>query len=248
MVDQKPQRADPSRRSRQRFARRQWARRWVAWKYVVAGVLVLGLLAGGVYTVYFSSALAIEGVQVSGASTLSDADLRRAADVPTGVPLATVDLDAIELRVRSLAVVKSADVSRQWPHDVRIEVTERVPVAVVDMAGQVRSLDADGVVFGGYQRAPGDLPRVETGADADADALREAAAVVAALPGAVSTIVDHVEVLTVDQITLALRDGREVRWGSAEQGAEKAKVLAVLLEKRWADVYDVSVPGNPTTS
>jgi cell division protein FtsQ len=35
-------------------------------------------------------------------------------------------------------------------------------------------------------------------------------------------------------------------WGSAEDSADKAAVLAVLLEQR-ADEIDVSVPGRPTT-
>jgi cell division protein FtsQ len=37
-----------------------------------------------------------------------------------------------------------------------------------------------------------------------------------------------------------------VMWGSAENSAEKAEVLAVLLE-RDAHEIDVSVPGRPTT-
>jgi hypothetical protein len=37
-----------------------------------------------------------------------------------------------------------------------------------------------------------------------------------------------------------------VMWGSAEQSAEKAAVLAVLLEQAGHEI-DVSVPGRPTT-
>ena len=44
-----------------------------------------------------------------------------------------------------------------------------------------------------------------------------------------------------------LRDGRQVVWGSAEDSAAKAEVLVALL-KEPAKRYDVSVPGQPTTS
>jgi cell division protein FtsQ len=54
-------------------------------------------------------------------------------------------------------------------------------------------------------------------------------------------------VQTVDQISLVLRDGRTVVWGSADESGLKAKVLAVLLRQR-AQTYDVSVPGQPTTA
>ena len=52
---------------------------------------------------------------------------------------------------------------------------------------------------------------------------------------------------TVDQIELVLRDGRTVTWGSAEESEQKAAVLVRLLQQP-ARHYDVSVPGNATTS
>lgn len=236
-------------RTRRRFARRQWARRWLVWRYVVAAVLLVALVGGGIWAVYGSSLLAVEGVEVTGTQTLDADHVRAVAAVPTGEPLARVDLAGIERRVEALAVVKSADVSREWPHQIRIAIQERVAIAVVEIGGQLRGMDASGVVFRDYHQAPPGLPRVVTSAATPPDALREAARVVSALPEDVSTIVDHVEVQTVDEISLVLRDGRTVRWGSAEQSAEKAEVLAALLEARpHVAVYDVSVPANPTTS
>ena len=234
-------------RSRRRFARRQWARRWLAWRYVVAIVLALVLVVGSVWLVFFSSVLAVNGVEVRGTRTLDAAQVRAAAAVPSGEPLARVDLDAIRARVEALAVVRNADVTRQWPDEVLIEVEERVAVAVVTISGQVRGMDKDGVLFREYRTAPAGLPLVQTSTDTRSDALREAAAVVASLPKEIAGRVDHVEVETVDRITLVLRDGRTVMWGSADDSPEKAAVLARLLHQD-ARNYDVSVPGRPTTS
>ncbi|HEU5036002.1 MAG TPA: FtsQ-type POTRA domain-containing protein [Nocardioides sp.] len=239
--------ADPDLRTRRRFARRQWARRWLTWKPVLAVVLAVVLVVGGVWLVYFSSFLAVQGVDVRGASLLSEQQVRQAAAVPDGEALARVDLERVRTRVQALAAVSSADVSREWPDRVRIDVTERVPVAVVEIAGKLRGMDEDGVVFRDYAQAPSDLPRVQTGSDTGSDALREAALVVGSLPADLAAKVDHVEVETVDQITLALRDGRTVRWGSSADSDLKAEVLAALLVARKAQTYDVSVPGNPTT-
>ncbi len=244
-LDMKP---DPDlESSRKRFARRQWARRWLAWRRVAVATLALLLVGGAVYAVYFSSMLAVEGVEVRGTVALTSADIAEAAEVPVGEPLATVDLQAIERKVQSLGAVRSVEVTRQWPHEVLIEIEERVPVAVVRMGDLLRNLDADGVVFGDRRRPPADLPMVETSTDVGNDALREAASVAGALePGFLATV-DHLEVETVDQIRLVLRDGRVVLWGNAEQSGEKAEVLAALLSRE-AQVYDVSVPGSPTTS
>lgn len=231
--------------ARKRFVRRQWARRWLTWRYLLAGVLALAVLVGGAYLVFFSSALSVQGVEVEGTQTLTDEKVREVADVPTGGPLATVDLDRIAYRVRSLAVVKSAEVTRKWPHDVLIEIVERQPVAVVEIGGQLHNLDAEGVVFGSYDRAPKGLPRVRAESGVNTEALAEGAAVVAALPDEIASEVDHAEVVSVDKITLLLRDGRQVMWGSAAQSAEKAEVLAAMLQHD-ARIYDVSVPGQPT--
>ncbi|MCD4534766.1 FtsQ-type POTRA domain-containing protein [Nocardioides sp. cx-169] len=235
-----------AQQTRRRFVRRQWRRRWLVWKYVVSGLALVLLLGGGLYTVYLSDALAVDGVEVTGETTLSDDDVRAVARVPMGEPLARVDLDAIRARLAGLAVVRSVEVSRQWPHEVLIAIEERTAVAVVEIAGSLRGLDRDGVVFGTLAKAPAGLPRVQTSAETSGEALREAALVVAALPEGLAGRVDHVEVRTVDSITLQLQGGREVRWGSSAQSEEKARVLEQLLGQEAEEYYDVSVPGTPT--
>jgi cell division protein FtsQ len=235
-----------ARRTRRRFSRRQWARRWLSLRYVVVLVLAVALVATSVYLVFFSTTLQVKRVEVVGNDLLSDARIREIADVPVGDQLALVDLARADARVGSLAEVKSVDVTRTWPDAVRIAVVERTAVAVVELAGRIRGLDAEGVVFREYKAVPKGMPRIRPGGAAGTDALREAATVVSALPDDLVTRVDHVEVATVDQITLVLRDQRQVLWGSAEESELKAEVVDKLLAAQEASFYDVSVPGNPT--
>ena len=235
-----------SRRTRRRFARRQWARRWLSLRYVLALVAFVALVATSVWLVFFSATLQVKRVDVVGNKLLSDARLREVADVPLGAQLALVDLDRADARIGSLAEIESVDVTRTWPDAVRIQVVERTAVAVVELAGRIRGLDPDGIVFRDYKTVPQGMPRIRPGAAAGTDALKEAATVVSALPEDLVTRVDHVEVATVDQITLVLRDGRQVMWGSAEESELKAQVIDRLLAAEKAQVYDVSVPGNPT--
>jgi len=237
-----------TRRSRRAFARRQWARRWLSWKYVVAAVVLVGLLVGGVWLFLFSAVLAVQTVDVQGESELKPAEVRAVAGLTEGEPLARVDLEDVRTRVQSLALVRSAEVTRQWPDTVVIEVEERVAVAVVEIGGQLRGLDVDGVVFDDYSKQPPELPRVETSTDAGREALREAAAVVSSLPEELASMVDHVEVATVDQVSLVLRDERVVVWGSAEGSDVKAEVTRAALREREGSVYDVSVPGQLTVT
>jgi len=236
-----------TRRSRRRFARRQWRRRWLAWRYLLVLVLVVGVVGGGIYAVWFSKWLAVEEVDVSGAETVRASDIRVRSGIEVGEPLVRVDLASAERRIGALAVVRSVSVTRQWPHGVLVSIEERVPIAVVEIGGRLRGMDADGVVFRDYAKAPPGLPRVETTIGTTSEALKEAADVISALPQELTLIVDHVEVESVDKISLVLKDGREVIWGSAEESATKAEVLATLLATVKAQVYDVSVPSKPTT-
>ena len=242
-----------ARRSRRAFARRQWARRWLRWKPVLAGLVLLGAVVGAVWLVWFSQVLAVTAVRVTGTDDLPSSEVLDAARVVDGTPLVRVDVDSVRSRVQAIADVREVTVTREWPHTVVIAVAEREPVAVVDIGGRLRALDQEGVVFDSYRSAPDDLPRVTTQAGAGREALEEAASVVSALPDDLATRVDHVEVATVDQVSLVMRDSRTVVWGSADDSELKAEVLAAMLADAAApqggdgpaDV-DVSVPGRPS--
>jgi cell division protein FtsQ len=230
--------------ARKRFARRQWARRWLAWRTGLGAVLLLGLVAAVVWLVFFSSVLAVRGVRVLGTDVLAPREVRQAAAVPTGEPLATVDLEAVARRVERLDPVLRVDVSRAWPDRIRVAVTERTAVAVVERGGALRGFDADGVMFRRYPDRPPRMPLVQMGDGASEDALAESAAVIDTLPAGLAGKVEYLRVQSIDTISLQLRDGRTVLWGSAEESAAKSRVLDVLLEQK-AQWYDVSVPGRP---
>lgn len=233
---------------RKRFARRQRARRWSVWRWVLAGALLAGSAAAVVWLVFFSSVLSVADVSVHGNSLVSTESVRRAADVPTGEPLATADLAGVARRVEALPAVHSADVSRAWPDRIRIDVSERHAVAVAERDGVLEGLDASGVLFRSYPSPPSGLPLVRVGPDVKAEAIVEAAKVVTSLPGRLSRRVASVDVATIDAIELRLHDERRIFWGSAEQSDNKAAVLEVLLRTAPdVSVYDVSVPGQPTT-
>lgn len=233
--------------ARKRFARRQWARRWLRWRRVVVGLLLAAVLLTAGWLVFFSSVLAVQGVQVTGTDVLGTTAVRRAALLPTGAPLATVDLDRITARVERLPAVRSVDVSRAWPDRVRIDVIERRAVAVVDPAragGRLRGMDRDGVLFRQFPGRPKGLPMIHTAKGTGTNALAEAARVAGSLPPALARKVAFVQVRTVDTIALQLHSGKTVLWGSADGSGQKARVLAVLLPQH-AAYYDVSVPGQP---
>jgi len=235
---------------RGRFVRR----RLVAWlrshRWQLLALGVLALLAFGAWVLLLSTWLAVRDVRVSGLQHLSVEQVTRAAQVAPDTPLARLDTSAVRERVEAVPGVAEARVERSWPHGVRITVVESTPVAVVLEDGTYSAMDHRGVLFRELSGAPPRLPLVRADSLDDENretALAEVAQVVSSLDPGIARRVDHVELFSVDSIVLALRNGDEVRWGSAESSQRKAEVLAVLLEID-ASVYDVSVPEQPTTS
>jgi cell division protein FtsQ len=243
--------------ARDRFAQRRRRGRVGRWRTALLALGAAALAGGCGWVVLGSDVFDVDDVTVEGTAQLSPAEVERAADVPSGEPLARVDLDAIGARVERLPAVDAVQVVRDWPGTVRVVVTERQAVAGVQEADHYRGLDADGVVFRSYGSAPAGLPLVQSDelpdaepGDGDAsrdDALREVARVVEALPRAIARRVEHVELASLDSIALVLSDGSQVRWGSAEESDLKADVLTTLMSVP-AMTYDVSVPGLPTTT
>jgi cell division protein FtsQ len=231
--------------TRKKFLRRQRARRWLVWRRILLVLLAIAVVAALVWLVFFSSVLSVKGAEVSGVDVLGASEVEQAAAVPLGVPLATVDLTAIEARVEELPAVQSAEASRAWPDHVAIDVTERQAVAVVSWEDQWRGLDDTGVLFRSYPERPQALPLITMSATTPVEALAEAATVIEVLPSTILGRVDHLDVESIDRISLVLKDGATVTWGSADQSDDKAAVLAILL-KQDARVYDVTAPGRPT--
>ena len=67
-------------------------------------------------------------------------------DLEPGMLLFDVDLADKQVAVESLPYVKTAQLSRQWPDRLLVSVTERAPVAIVNLE-KLYYVDADGQIF-----------------------------------------------------------------------------------------------------
>jgi cell division protein FtsQ len=199
------------------------------------------VVAAAVYVVGFTGVLGVRQVTVTGARALSADQVRTAAAVPDGRPLARVDTGAVADHVRALPGVERVAVARSWPGTLRITITERHGVAVVTRAGAYWLVDPDGVVFQRVAARP-KLPLLNlTDIRPDSPTATAALAAVTALPPRLLAAVAAVTAATPEQVTLALTDGRTVFWGGGEDSAAKAAALGALLSRPGRH-YDVSTP------
>lgn len=167
-----------------------------------------------------------------------------------GVPLPRLDTVALRREVLDVPGVRAASVTRSWPHGLLVSVVARDPVAAVPAEGGVVLLDADGVQVGRADAPPPGLPLVEVPLGGDTRAMTAVLLVLQQLPDDLAAQVAGASAESQDTVRLTLVDGAVVEWGSADQNALKARVLATLRASAAAPgvrVYDVSAPTLPIT-
>ncbi len=237
--------------------RRRLTRRRVAW--AGAGVVVLGTLG---WLGFVSPVLALEtdDVAVVGQGTVVDPAGVLAVVAPhAGTPLPRLDTVGLRRAILDVPGVRAAEVSRDWPHGLRIELVSREPVAAVPApadgpgAGEAGFLllDVEGVQVGRAATVPAGLPVVTVPLDdEDARAMTAVLTVLQSLPPELADQVTAAGAATEDTVRLTLADGAEVEWGSADQPALKARVLLTLrgaAASAGSAVFDVLAPTMPIT-
>ncbi|MFK4110084.1 cell division protein FtsQ/DivIB [Streptomyces sp. NPDC002176] len=229
---------------------------------ILLAVSLVLLGAGSIWVLYGSEWLRVRYVSVSGTRVLTPAEVRDAAAVPVGGPLASVDTDAVQARLRGkLRRIDTVEVARSWPHGITLKVTERVPVLLAREKGAFTEIDREGVPFATVGKAPRGVPMLELAASRKGSGaaslrrfgtgrlVREAVRVAGSLPPAVARDTGTVKVASFDAITLELGNGRTVAWGSGEQGRAKARALTALMKAAPdARHFDVTVPTAPASA
>lgn len=240
-------RSSVSATSVRRFATRARAAHRVALRPLLGALAAAGVVGLLAWVVLASPLLVARTVEVVGTERIPAPAVAALAEADLGTPLALMDTGALVDRVTALPMVASAEAMRVWPSTIEVRVVERVPLAAVPAPEGFDVVDAEGVVVDVRPDVPPDLPLVEVDvAVAGADALRETTAVLQSLPADLRAQVEQAGAASRDSVTLRLRGGAQVVWGSADDAATKAEVLRVLMTTP-AAVYDVSSPTTPVT-
>jgi cell division protein FtsQ len=235
-------RKSPPQRTTRR-ARKRRSRRRMALAFIVM-MLVLALLGGSLWTMYFSTVLVTERVNIVGTFELTAAQVSLAAQVPLGVPLARQDLEAIAQRTSTLPAIDTASVIRDWPSTITVAIVERRPVLGVQQPEGYVLVDKSGVAYQTRQVLPPKLVLAVVN-PGDRSLLTEMATVAAALPNKLRSSVDRMTASNRDSIALVLDSGHTVSWGNSSDSELKAQIVIALLKREPKSSINVSSPHNP---
>ena len=220
---------------------------------VLGAVLaLLAIAAGGWVWLRNSSLVAVQRVTIVGVSG-RDADGIRAALSSAAHNMTTLDVKMAALRtaVAPYPVVKHLHVSTSFPHAMRIDVSEQVPVAIVSAGGVQVAVASDGTLLRGAS-VPGSLPTIALSASPGGTHVRgstlDVVRLLAAAPYQLLAKVSQASDGGAHGLEAQLRNGPKVYFGSQDDLAAKwAAAAAVLADSgsSGADYIDVTVASRP---
>lgn len=205
----------PERRTRVRQRRRGWTYRTVLALQLGAALLVtVSAIWTGYSKVMASETLRVGKVDVRGGHFLSEGEVRELLGPAVGENILNLDIEALKGRLRASPWVADATVSRTLPDTLRVEIRERVPLALAEM-DRLYLMDGDGALIDIYgpRTAGFDLPIVRGLARLDAEARRDRAGRAGALVrdvGELAAEISELEVEPSGDLRVVLRGAGEV--------------------------------------
>jgi cell division protein FtsQ len=212
-----------------------------------AALAVVGLTLGWLWF-RDSSFARVERVVVTGTSSSEGTEVREALE-RAGAGMSTLHVDADGLRsiVRPYSSVAGLKVRPDFPHTLRVEVLEHAPVARVQAGASSVAATGGGRLLNGVRAD--DVPTIKAAgpvADGRVTDRRTlgALAVAAAAPAQLRARTERVA-YGARGLTLEIRDGPELVFGSADRAATKWRAAARVLAEHsaaGATYLDLRVP------
>lgn len=201
--------------------------------------ILLILSVVGVSFFFQSSYFNIDAVQIEGLKEIPLNEVERLTTDVTGQNLIMLDQKQLEQKVLLHPLVESVEFKRQLPSRLVVQVKERTPVALVVVSPGVVEVDSKGIYLRRREGWPDQsypvingvkLPDTAgPGQKLDLPGLEVALDFLGQAPEEFKPWIGEIYVNAIQQITLYLTDGVEVRLGKANSWTEKIKSLYVLI-------------------
>ena len=221
-------------------------------RVAIVVVVVFALLGGAWLWLRGSSLVAIRRVSIVGVYGPDAGQIRSALRL-AALNMTTLDVRQGQLRmaVAPYPIVKNLRVSTQFPHGMRIDVIEQLPLGALEAGGEAVAASGDGTLLRDVPTAS--LPAIPVaslpgGSTVHDSAALNALALLEAAPSRLEARVSQVTMTSAHGLVAQLRSGPALYFGDdSDLDAKWASATAVLADpsSAGASYIDVSDPARP---
>lgn len=225
-------------------------------------ILTIILVLLSAYFFVHSSFFAVDNIQVEGALLVSKEEIITLSGLAKGENIFKVDRTEAEKKISTHSMIAGVFVERRLPRTLEVIVQERVPVALVPIAGGLMQIDVEGFILkkdSKLNQVPLpiitglDFPdTIAVGKKLDSEKLAMGLKMIAQMDADAKEVIAEIDVFDPQKLRAFTVQGAEVRLGSGEDFQEKfSQFLQVLKEEeklnRLEDIeyIDVSFSGKP---
>ncbi|WP_088187679.1 FtsQ-type POTRA domain-containing protein [Desulfosporosinus sp. FKA] len=200
------------------------------------------LLALGLALFFRSSAFVVRTIKVQGLSIIPENEILKLANGVQGQNLILFDQEDLKNKIFLHPLVQDVTFKRVLPHTLVIQITERTPAALVAVPKGVLEVDAQGTFLRRLESWPKTDHPVITGVkvsdtigpgqNLSNPSLTAALSLLGQAPKELLGQIGELNVNSVQQMTLFLTSGVEVRLGQANEWKDKLNALWQLINDK----------------
>jgi len=116
---------------------------------IAVGYVERARLLDGIVTASSQAGLRLEAIEVEGRSHTPKSVILAASELTLGEPMLTISLSALHERLSTIGWIEEVAIERRMPSTIRIILTERVPMALLQTDAGHRVIDQTGTVISG---------------------------------------------------------------------------------------------------
>lgn len=202
--------------------------------------LLIILLALGIALFLRSSYFSIEQIKIEGLQQIPKNEVERLVTEVVGENLFLVEQDRLVQNVLLHPLVESVEIKRQLPKTLVVRITERTPIALVVVSNGVVEVDGKGMFLRRREGWPDQsYPMINgisipdtagPGQELKLPGLQAALLLLGQAPQELTSLIGEIYVNPIQQMTLYMTNGVEVRLGKTKDWTIKLKALYELLK------------------
>ncbi|MDD4345876.1 MAG: cell division protein FtsQ/DivIB [Desulfitobacteriaceae bacterium] len=202
-------------------------------------VILFILVSMGMVFFLHSGFFAIQEIKVNGLSNIPEAEIQKFAGQVQGQNIFLFEKSVLSRRIKLQPLVLEVSFQRKLPRTLIIQISERTPAALILVSKGLIEVDSEGVFLRRLESWPSkdnpviggiELPEsAGPGQNISNPALTSTLLLLSQAPSDLLPLIGEVHINTIEQITLYLTSGVEVRLGKADDWQAKLAALFQLI-------------------